>query len=30
MYIDREEELKIIEKFIENDVKVIFVKTVAC
>ncbi len=30
MYIDREEEFKIIEQFIEDDVKVIFIETVAC
>lgn len=30
MYIDREKEFKIIEQFIEDDVKVIFIETVAC
>ena len=30
MYLDREEEFKIIEQFIEDDVKVIFIETVAC
>lgn len=30
MYIDRDEEFKIIEQFIEDDVKVIFIETVAC
>lgn len=30
MYIDRDKEFKTIEKFIEEDVKVIFVETVAC
>lgn len=30
MYIDRHEEFKIIEQFIEDDVKVIFIETVAC
>lgn len=30
MYIDREKEFKIIEQFIEDDVKVIFIETTAC
>lgn len=30
MYIDRDEEFKIIEQFMEDDVKVIFIETVAC
>lgn len=30
MYIDREKEFKIIEQFIEDDVKVVFIETAAC